>query len=90
MAQPAPPELATDCPDRSGNCRSTGAETNGSERRIFLALQPSDPHVSLPTLALERADVAGVAPERSLGALLSVIEVNVLTHDHDKYSEKSL
>jgi hypothetical protein len=38
-----------------------------SERRIFLALQPGDPHVSLPTLALESAAVTGVAPEKSLG-----------------------
>jgi hypothetical protein len=31
------------------------------------ALQPGDPHVSLPTLALQSADVTGVAPEKSLG-----------------------
>jgi hypothetical protein len=62
---PGHPEL-----DRTIDLHATTDPAPGSPsayRRIFLALQPGDPHVSLPPLALESADVTGIAPEKSLG-----------------------
>ena len=59
-----------------------------------------DPHVSLPTLALEKRGCDRCCSGVELRALLSVIEVNVFmdraarstsqAHDHDQYSEESL
>jgi hypothetical protein len=39
------------------------ADQNGG---YFSPLQPGDPQVRLPTLALESTDATGVAPEKSL------------------------
>src|SRR6516162_10197493 len=66
-AQPARSErfaVRTDWPHGTGvaSISRTSSAVCGGHRRIFLALQPGDPHVSLPTLALESADVTGVAP----------------------------
>jgi len=44
-----------------------GFEPISCRTAISLAPQLGDPHVSIPTLALESADVTGVAPEKSLG-----------------------
>jgi hypothetical protein len=70
---------------------------NGGYLSFFL---PGDPHVSLPTLPTESADVTGVAPETSFESLLCVIEGGVFVdrptrstsqiHDHDKRPEKGL
>jgi hypothetical protein len=47
---------------------SSATGTTAPNGGYFLTLQPGDPHVSLPTLALESADATGVAPEKSLGS----------------------
>ena len=66
----------------------------------FVPSNPVIPHVSLPTLALEKRGYDRCCSGEEPRALLSVIEVNVFvdratrftiqTRDHDKYSEKGI
>ena len=88
----------------SQNIRLCAAATVAKPRLIatpnggyLSSLPPGDPHVSLPTLPVESADVTGVDPGKSFEPLLCVIEGGVFVdratrstsqlHDHDKCPE---
>src|SRR6516225_1066462 len=71
----------------------------GWHRRIFLAVQPGDPHGSLASSPSKSADVTGVTPGEEPRALLCVIEGGVFVdraarstgqiRDHDKRPERA-
>src|SRR6516225_9218020 len=72
----------------------------GWHRRIFLAVQPGDPHGSLASSPSKSADVTVVTPGEDPRALLCVIEGGVFVdraarstgqiRDHDKRPERAL
>ena len=86
-------------PVRSPGARPGRRAARRPDRRIFLALQPSDPHVSLPTLAVEKRGCGRRCSGEEPQALLSVIEVNVFVdqatrstsqiHDRDNYQKRT-
>src|SRR5215475_12137561 len=69
--------ISAESPVRSHAATFPLDRSRQADRRIFLALQPSDPHVSLRTLAVEKRGCDRRCSGEERQALLSVIEVNV-------------